>query len=35
MPVRIATIKKPTNHTCWKGCGEKGTVMGREPLMGM
>ena len=23
-PVRMAIIKKYTNHKCWRGCGEKG-----------
>ena len=23
---RIATIKKSTNHKCWRGCGEKGIL---------
>ena len=27
MPVRIATIKKSTNNRCWRGCGEKGTML--------
>ena len=26
-PVRIATIKKSTNSKCWRGCGEKGTLL--------
>ena len=25
--VRIATIKKSTNNKCWRGCGEKGTIL--------
>ena len=25
-PVRMAAIKISTNHKCWKGCGEKGTL---------
>jgi len=25
--VRMATIKKSTNSKCWRGCGEKGTLM--------
>jgi len=24
---RIAIIKKSTNNTCWRGCGEKGTLL--------
>ena len=24
--VRMANIKKSTNHKCWRGCGEKGTL---------
>ena len=27
MPVRMAIIKKSTNNRCWKGCGEKGTLL--------
>ena len=26
-PARMATIKKPTNHKYWRGCGEKGTLL--------
>ena len=26
-PVRMAIIKKPTNIKCWRGCGEKGTLL--------
>ena len=25
--VRMATIKKSTNNECWRGCGEKGTLL--------
>ena len=25
--VRMAIIKKSTNNTCWRGCGEKGTPL--------
>ena len=27
MPVKMANIKKSTNHKCWRGCGEKGTLL--------
>ena len=27
MPVRMAAIKKSKNNKCWKGCGEKGTLL--------
>ena len=26
IPVRKVIIKKTTNHKCWQGCGEKGTL---------
>ena len=26
-PVRMAIINKSTNHKCWRGCGEKGTLV--------
>ena len=26
-PVRVAIIKKSTNNKCWRGCGEKGTLL--------
>ena len=38
-PVRMAIIKKSTNNNCWRGCGEKGTLLNcwwecklKEPL---
>ena len=27
LPVRKAILKKNTNNRCWKGCGEKGTLI--------
>jgi len=27
MPVRMATIQESTNIKCWRGCGEKGTLL--------
>ena len=26
-PVRMTVIKQSTNNKCWKGCGEKGTLL--------
>ena len=26
-PARMAIIKKSTNNKCWRGCGEKGTLL--------
>ena len=26
-PVRMAAIKKSRDNKCWKGCGEKGTLL--------
>jgi len=26
-PVRMAILKKSTNNECWRGCGEKGTLL--------
>ena len=26
-PVRMADIKKSSNNTCWRGCGEKGALV--------
>jgi len=26
-PVTMAIIKKSTNNRCWRGCGEKGTLL--------
>ena len=26
-PIRMAAIQKSTNNKCWRGCGEKGTLL--------
>ena len=26
-PVRMGIIRKSTNYKCWRGCGEKGTLL--------
>ena len=26
-PVRMVIVKKSTNNKCWRGCGEKGTLL--------
>ena len=27
MPIRMAAIQKSTNNKCWRGCGEKGSLL--------
>ena len=29
-PVRMAAIQKSTNNKCWRGCGEKGMLVGMQ-----
>ena len=26
-PIRMTTIKKTANNTCWQGCGDRGTLL--------
>ena len=34
-PVRTAIIEKSTNNKCWRGCGEKGTLLHNLHCVGM
>ena len=31
----MVIIKKSTNNKCWRGCGEKGTLLNPKGLVGM
>ena len=35
MPVRMAAIQKSINNKCWRGCGEKETLLPGQQSSGL